>query len=205
MATDDYWIDVGRPELLLQANLDRLAGLYDTTLQHPASGGNGIDPDATIAIDALLSGSVVAADAEVGSRSVVTRSVLLAGAVGVSRAGLRRDGSRGHRARLRGAVIGAAAEVEPGQEVTDERLRIRLRRQRRAAAGATARSDVLGIGGAGFIGSHLVDRLVGAGAAVGSPTTCRPARQPRRRGDGGAPASSCTSTPSTPCHLISPR
>ena len=26
MATDDYWIDVGRPDLLLQANLDRLAG-----------------------------------------------------------------------------------------------------------------------------------------------------------------------------------
>jgi hypothetical protein len=25
-------------------------------------------------------------------------------------------------ARLRGAVIGAAAQVEPGQEVTDERL-----------------------------------------------------------------------------------
>ena len=78
MATDDYWIDVGRPELLLQAP-DRLAGLYDTTLPHPASGGNGIDPDATIAVDALLSGSVVAADAEIGSRSVVTRSVLLPG------------------------------------------------------------------------------------------------------------------------------
>ena len=79
MTTDDYWIDVGRPELLLQANLDRLAGRYDTTLHHPVSGGDGVDPDAVVAIDALLSGSVVAADVEVGSRSVVTRSVLLAG------------------------------------------------------------------------------------------------------------------------------
>ena len=60
MATDDYWIDVGRPELLLQANLDRLAGRYDTTLTHPVSGGNGVDPEAVVAIDALLSGSVVA-------------------------------------------------------------------------------------------------------------------------------------------------
>jgi mannose-1-phosphate guanylyltransferase len=125
MATDDYWIDVGRPDLLLQANLDRLAGRYDTTLQHPASGGNGIDPDATIAIDALLSGSVVAADAEVGSRSVVTRSVLLAGARVGDDVLVQDSVVMGHvadRARLRGAVIGAEAEVQPGQEVTDERL-----------------------------------------------------------------------------------
>jgi mannose-1-phosphate guanylyltransferase len=125
MATEDYWIDVGRPELLLQANLDRLAGRYDTTLRHPVSGGNGVDPDASIAIDALLSGSVVAADVEVGSRSVVTRSVLLAG----SRIGddvLVQDsvvmGHVADRAQLRGAVIGATAEVGAGQEVTDERL-----------------------------------------------------------------------------------
>jgi mannose-1-phosphate guanylyltransferase len=125
VATDDYWIDVGRPELLLQANLDRLAGRYDTTLRHPTSGGNGVDPDAAVAVDALLSGCVVAADAEVGSRSVVTRSVLLAGA----RVGddvLVQDsvvmGRVGDGAQLRGAVIGAGAEVGPGQQVTDERL-----------------------------------------------------------------------------------
>ncbi len=125
MATDDYWIDVGRPELLLQANLDRLAGRYDTTLTHPVSGGNGVDPDAVVAIDALLSGSVVAADVEIGSRSVVTRSVLLAG----SRIGddvVVQDsvvmGRVADRAQLRDAVVGVAAEIRPGQQVTDERL-----------------------------------------------------------------------------------
>jgi mannose-1-phosphate guanylyltransferase len=125
MATDDYWIDVGRPELLLQANLDRLAGRYDTTLSHPVSGGNGVDPEAVVAVDALLSGSVVARDVEIGSRSVVSRSVLLAG----SRIGddvvVQDSVVMGHvadRAQLRDAVVGVAARIRPGQQVTDERL-----------------------------------------------------------------------------------
>ena len=79
LATDDYWIDVGRPETLLRANLDRLAGRYDTTLEHPVSGGDGVDPTARWPATHSVSGSVVAGDVEVGARSVVTRSVLLAG------------------------------------------------------------------------------------------------------------------------------
>ena len=117
VATDDYWIDVGRPDLLLQANLDRLAGRYDTTLSHPVSGGNGVDPEAVVAIDALLSGSVVAADVEVGARSVVTRSVLLAG----SRVGddvVVQDsvvmGRVADRAQLRDAVVGVGGRDRPG-------------------------------------------------------------------------------------------
>jgi mannose-1-phosphate guanylyltransferase len=125
VATDDYWIDVGRPQLLLQANLDRLAGRYDSTLRHPVSGGDGVDPDALVAVDALLSGSVVAAGVEVGSRSVVTRSVLLAG----SRIGddvVVQDsvvmGRVADRAQLRDAVVGVGARIRPGQQVTNERL-----------------------------------------------------------------------------------
>ena len=125
LATDSYWIDVGRPELLIQANLDRLAGRYDTTLAHPVSGGHGIDPEAVVAVDALVSGSVVAGDVEVGARSEVTRSVLLAGArigddVIVHDSvvmGVVPDG-----AQLRAAVIGAGARLNPGQHVTQERV-----------------------------------------------------------------------------------
>ena len=109
------------PELLLQANLDRLAGRYDSTLRHPVSGGDGVDPDAVVAIDALLSGSVVAAGVEVGSRSVVTRSVLLAG----SRIGddvVVQDsvvmGRVADRAQLRDAVVGVGARIRPGQQIT---------------------------------------------------------------------------------------
>jgi len=125
MATDDYWIDAGRPELLLQANLDRLAGRYDTALAHPVSGGDGVDPQAMVAIDALLSGSVVAPDVEVGARSVVTRSVLLAGARIGDDVVVQDSVVMGRvpdRARLRNAVIGAAAEMHPGQQVIDERI-----------------------------------------------------------------------------------
>jgi mannose-1-phosphate guanylyltransferase len=125
MATDDYWIDVGRPELLLQANLDRLAGRYDATMPNPVSGGNGVDPDAVVAEGAALSDCVVDADVEVGSRSVVTRSVLFAG----SRIGddvVVQDsvvmGRVADRAQLRNAVVGVHAEIDPGQQVFDERL-----------------------------------------------------------------------------------
>jgi mannose-1-phosphate guanylyltransferase len=125
MATDDYWLDVGRPELLLRANLDRLAGRYDATMDHPVSDGDGVDPDAVVANDAVLSESVVAGDVEIGSRSVVSRSVLFDGSrigddVAVEDSvvmGRVADG-----ARLRDAVVGIDAEIRPGQQVVNERL-----------------------------------------------------------------------------------
>jgi mannose-1-phosphate guanylyltransferase len=125
MASDDYWIDVGRPELLLRANLDRLAGRYDVSMLHPVSDGDGIDPGAVVAADAVLSESVVGADVEIGSRSVVTRSVLLDG----SRIGddvVVQDsvvmGRVADRAQLRNTVVGVDAEIHSGQQVFDERL-----------------------------------------------------------------------------------
>jgi mannose-1-phosphate guanylyltransferase len=125
VATDDYWIDVGRPDLLLQANLDRLAGRYDTSLAHPVSGGEGIDPDAKVSIFALVSGSIVAAGVTVGARSVVTRSVLLAGSH-IGEDVVVHDsvvmGNVPDGVHLSAAVIGAEAELRPGQQVTDERI-----------------------------------------------------------------------------------
>jgi mannose-1-phosphate guanylyltransferase len=125
LATDDYWLDVGRPELLLRANLDRLAGRYDVTFPHPVSGGDGVHPDAVVADDAVLSESVVGGDVEIGSRSVVTRSVLFDG----SRIGddvVVQDsvvmGRVADRAELRDAVVGVDAEIRPGQQVFNERL-----------------------------------------------------------------------------------
>ncbi len=125
IATDDYWIDVGRPELLLRANLDRLAGRYDATMTHPVSDGDGVDPGAVVAGDATLAESVVGGDVEVGSRSVVTRSVLLDG----SRIGddvVVQDsvvmGRVAARAQLRNAVVGIDAGIQPGQQVFNERL-----------------------------------------------------------------------------------
>lgn len=125
VATDDYWLDVGRPELLLQANLDLLAGRYDAMLPSLIEGASGVDPAALVASGAEIVGSVVAANVAVGSGSVVRRSVLLAGS-SVGQDVIVEDsvvmGTVANGAVLAGAVIGAAAAIEPGQQVTNERI-----------------------------------------------------------------------------------
>lgn len=123
--TDDYWIDVGRPDLLLRANLDRLHGRYDRAVDHPVSSGNGVSPDAAVAAGATIDDSVVAAGVAVGQGSVVRRSILLSGAsigddVTVDDSVVM--GTVGAGAVLQRAVIGGGATVEPGRQVHDERL-----------------------------------------------------------------------------------
>ena len=126
VATDDYWIDVGRPDLLLQANLDRLAGRYDTTMSDIRSAGVSASiPTPSWRSMRWCREASSPRDVEVGARSVVTTSVLLAGA----RVGddvVVQDsvvmGAVADGAQLSRAVVGAAANIEPGQQVTDERL-----------------------------------------------------------------------------------
>ena len=75
MATDDYWLDTGRPDLYLQANLDIVNGLrrHDRCV--------AVHADARVHPSAVVEGSVIGAGAVVGERSVVAGSVLLRGAV----------------------------------------------------------------------------------------------------------------------------
>ena len=125
VATDDYWLDVGRPELYRRANLDLLDGRYDAALPSLVTATGGIDPAAVIAAGATVSGSVVAAGVAVGPGSQVTGSVLLAGSsvgkdVIVEHSVVM--GVVGDGAFLSGAVIGATATIEPGQQVTNERI-----------------------------------------------------------------------------------
>jgi mannose-1-phosphate guanylyltransferase len=125
IATDDYWLDAGNPRALLQANLDRLHGRYDSDLDHSPAGGRGVDPSAVVDRSATVVDSVVAADVTIGPRAVVRRSVLLKGAV-VGEDVTMEDsvvmGRIGGGARLSSAVIGADAEVERGRQVIDERI-----------------------------------------------------------------------------------
>ncbi|WP_117000737.1 sugar phosphate nucleotidyltransferase [Desertimonas flava] len=123
-ASDVYWLDAGKPEALLRANLDRLAGRYDAGVDHPVSGGDGVDPAASVDGAAIID-SVVAAGVSVGPGSRVHRSVLLGGAsighdVVVENSVVM--GSVADGASLSGAVIGAAAHIQAGQEVVDERV-----------------------------------------------------------------------------------
>ena len=75
MATDDYWLDTGRPELYLQANLDVLGGRRRHDACEAIAPGAVVDPTASV-VDTIVAGT-----ARLGAGSVVERSVVLDGAV----------------------------------------------------------------------------------------------------------------------------
>ena len=71
MATDDYWIDTGRPELYLQANLDVLSG------KRRNDRCVSVHDEATVATSAIVDDSIVGAGATIGADTVVRGSVIL--------------------------------------------------------------------------------------------------------------------------------
>jgi len=118
MATDDYWIDAGRPELYLRANLDLALGRRLVRCDPVADGAH-------VAEHARLAGSVVAAGAHVAAGAIVERSLLLPGA-DVAADAIVRDsivaGRVGGAAEVSGSVIGTTWVVPERAVVTDERL-----------------------------------------------------------------------------------
>lgn len=125
VATQDYWLDIGRPDLYLKANLDLLAGRCDVGLPSLVAGGRGVDEQATLADGATAIDSVIAAGVTVGARSRIQRSVLLSGA-SVGQDVVVEDsvvmGAIGDGAKLTDAVVGASAMIGPGQQVASERI-----------------------------------------------------------------------------------
>jgi mannose-1-phosphate guanylyltransferase len=116
--TDDYWIDTGRPEFYLQANLDMINGRRSLRCE-PVAPGASVDPGATLVESLVGAGAVV----EHGARLV--RSVVLPGGH-VGRDALVEDsavmGSIGDRAVVRHAVIGVAGEVPAAATVVAARV-----------------------------------------------------------------------------------
>lgn len=118
LATEDYWIDTGRPETFRQANLDTLDGI------RRGGAGAGIDPAARIAPGARVHHCVIAADVEIGEGAEVTDSVLLTGArVGAGAtvdasilAGVVSEGATVCR-----GVVGADGVVDVGETLIDAR------------------------------------------------------------------------------------
>ena len=119
MSTDDYWIDTGKPDLYLRANLDVVAGLrpHDTCV--PLSADAQIDPTAAV------ERSVVAAGGTVGADARVRDSVLLPGAVverGAEVVGSVVLGHIGAGAHVVDCVVGAEGRVADGARLEGVRL-----------------------------------------------------------------------------------
>ena len=118
MATDDYWIDAGRPELYRRANLDLVNGRRTEVVAAVAEGADVapdadvsdsvVGPAAVIGAGARLRGSVVLPGGRIGPGAVVEDSIV-AGAVG-------RD------AVLVRTVVGADAKISDGEHLRDARV-----------------------------------------------------------------------------------
>ena len=121
MPTTDYWLDLGRPEPYLAANLDVLDGRRAHLQVAGVATGAQVDQNAhvqrsvvaatcVVARDARLTDSVLLAGVRVGEGAVVVRSILGPGTV------------VGAGAHLTDVVTGAAAEVAPGSRHRDCRI-----------------------------------------------------------------------------------
>jgi mannose-1-phosphate guanylyltransferase len=114
MATDDYWIDAGKPELYLAANLDVVAARRRFDRCDPVA------PGASVAESAVVVESVIAAGVHVNAHAHIERSVLLGSAVVAAEATVIDSVVMGHvgaGATVMGSVIGADAEVEAGEHL----------------------------------------------------------------------------------------
>ncbi len=118
LVTEDYWIDAGRPDAYLRANLDLIDGRRAETVVAIARG-------AVIAPTATITRSVVDRRAQVAEGAAVTGSVLLAGAdIGpgaVVDASIV-AGTVGRDAHVSRAVIGADAKIGDREQLHDVRV-----------------------------------------------------------------------------------
>ncbi len=120
MPTDDYWIDTGRPDLYLQANLDVVS---ERRAAHNRA--IGVDPAAIVGADVEIHESVVDAAAVIDDGAFVAHSVILAGArigAGATVSHSVVMGSVGAGAQVSNCVIGADGVVAGGEARADERI-----------------------------------------------------------------------------------
>jgi mannose-1-phosphate guanylyltransferase len=117
LATDDYWIDAGRPELYRQANLDLVNGrrtevgdpiAADAVVHATATVVDSVVGAARVEAGARVRGSVVLPGAHVGPDAVVEDSIV-AGTVGAG-------------AMLVRTVVGGDAKIADGEELRDARV-----------------------------------------------------------------------------------
>jgi mannose-1-phosphate guanylyltransferase len=119
MATGDYWLDTGQPQLYLQANLDVLDG------RRVHAHCDAVAVGASVSASAIVRHSIVGVGAVVSDGAVVEDSVVLPGAV-VGRSAVLTSslvaGKVGHGARLQHCVIGADGVVADGAVLSNAKV-----------------------------------------------------------------------------------
>ena len=105
MATDDYWIDAGRPDTYIAANI-HVANMLDTAVHSTAVVEDGV----------RIMDSVVGANVRIATGAIVERSVLLPGAVINTGARVENSlvmGTVGNNASIEQCIVGAGGSVPP--------------------------------------------------------------------------------------------
>jgi mannose-1-phosphate guanylyltransferase len=118
MATNDYWIDTGRPDTYLQANLDLIDGTRSKIL-------SSVGPHAVIDSTSSVTRSVIGERAHIGRDCVVIDSVVLPDAVVGDRVRLENSlvmGRVGSDVTLVRCVIGREGSVPSGTDALDVRI-----------------------------------------------------------------------------------
>ena len=118
VSTTDYWIDTGRPEQFLQANLDLIRGVRGPK---PVA----TDPTAVVSADAIVIESVISAGVVVGPGASIADSVLLPGACIDADADVRGSivaGRVGAGATVEACVVGSDFSVVAGSVHVGQRL-----------------------------------------------------------------------------------
>ncbi len=119
LATDDYWVDTGRPALYLQANMDVLDGRRRHVRCEPVA------RDAVVSGEASVRHSLVGQGAHVAAGALVLDSVLLPGAVIEKGAGIVGSVVAGKveaGASIEACVVGAEGVVMAGAVLRDTRV-----------------------------------------------------------------------------------
>ena len=115
LADPAYWLDVGTPERLLQANLDVVDGLR-TAVEVGAGDGVEVDIDAEVRTSVVGDHTSVDRGARV-ARSVLGRGVWVGEGAVVEDAVLLTGSSVGPGATVRASLLGAGAAVPAGASV----------------------------------------------------------------------------------------
>ncbi|MEY4633221.1 MAG: hypothetical protein RLZ18_593 [Actinomycetota bacterium] len=118
MSTTDYWIDTGRPDTYLQANLDLIDGSRSLIL-------SSVGANSVIAPSASITHSVIGENTTIGDGCVIIDSVVLPGAIIGNRVRLERSlimGSVNDDSTLTDCVIGEHTTIDAGSELSAQRV-----------------------------------------------------------------------------------